>query len=512
MRNRPYPIYETEVVSNLKELINFIAKKYNDKPAFIFERKNEVFNISYHLFKQEIDALGTALFDLGIRNKKVALIGENSYEWILAYFAIVNSGNVIIPLDRELTVKDIKNILDASGAEVLIYSDDFSDIVTCIQGDISRIQHYIGMGNISTLIKQGNMLIQNGITNVIEYDINSSALSAILYTSGTTGKPKGVMLSHLALAHNTVAACQYVEIIKSTMLVLPLHHAYGFVASVCVPLLQGKVNYINLSLKNIFIDLKKYKPCTMFLVPLFVETFYNKLCSIVKEQGEDNSVYRTFGCDLKLLICGGAPLDEKFVKGMRDFGITVLNGYGITECSPVVAVNRNHYFRDGSVGQVLNCCEVKILTPDENGFGEICVKGDTVTLGYYENEQATKESFEGEWFKTGDIGFLDSNEFLFVCGRKKNLIILNNGKNVYPEEIEMVLLNVPYIKEAIVYADNNVITAEVFLDTDNEPDCISRLNRDIIEINRLLPAYKNIGKTEIRKKEFPKTTTNKIKR
>ena len=229
-----------------------------------------------------------------------------------------------------------------------------------------------------------------------------------------------------------------------------------------------------------------------------------------------NISYRQFQSDI--IALGAAFFDlkiynTKYVNGLRDFGINVLNGYGISECSPIVSVNRNNYYRDGSVGPVLTCCEVKVLEPDEDGNGEICVRGENVMLGYYKNEQATKESFDGEWFKTGDIGYLDKDGFLYITGRKKNLIVLSNGKNVYPEELEAVLLNnIPYIKETVVYAEENTITAEVFLDTVNYPACISRIDDDVIGQNRKLPPYMNIGKTVVRDTEFPKTTTMKIKR
>jgi long-chain acyl-CoA synthetase len=282
----------------------------------------------------------------------------------------------------------------------------------------------------------------------------------------------------------------------------------------------------------------KFKPFNMILVPLFVETIYKKIWADAKKQDKDKmlkkmvgvsnrllkigidirhllfkSVIKSFGGNLKLIVSGGAPLDPRYVKGFREIGIIVLNGYGITECSPIVSVNRNEYYRDGSVGQIYSCCEVKIAEPDENGHGEICVKGKNVMLGYYKNEQATKEAFDGEWFKTGDIGYLDQDGFLFISGRKKNLIILSNGKNVYPEEMEYAILtDIPYVKEVVVYAESDAIVAEIFLDDKNYPDCTLTINGDISRLNRTLPLYKNIGKIVIRDIEFPKTTVKKIKR
>ena len=538
MKNKKYPLYKIEQINNLKELVSSVVQKYGDMPAFTFEQNNKIINISYQQFKLEITALGTALFDLNIHDTKIAVIGENSYEWILTYFATVNSGNVIVPLDRELPVSDIENLLENSGAEVLVYSDDFIHIAEHLKENRKKKCRYLSMSNLPEMIIKGNVLIQQGDNRMKDFKINSNTLATLLYTSGTTGAAKGVMLSHLNISQNAVAACQYVDVFGNNMLVLPLHHSFGLTAGVCATLLKGSEIFINSSLKNILADLEKFKPCNMFLVPLFLETFYKKIWDSAKKQDKDSllkkligisnfmtrigldlrhllfkSVLRALGGNLKLIVSGGAPLDIKYIHGFRDFGVNVLNGYGITECSPIVAVNRNRYYRDGSVGTVLPCCEVTILEKNEDGHGEICVKGDIVMLGYFNNEQATKEAFDGEWFKTGDIGFLDDDGFLFISGRKKNLIVLNNGKNVYPEEVEATLINhIPYIKETVVYSENNKIVAEVYLDVENYPNCNRSVDDDVIELNQTLPSYMNIGKTIIRDTEFSKTTTKKIRR
>lgn len=535
---KKYPFYQVETIDNLKELVNYVAEKYGDNSAFTFERNAEIVSISYRQFKSDVAALGTALFDLNVHNTKIAVIGENSYEWILTYVAIVNSGNVVVPLDKELPAAEIKALLDDSNAEALVHSDGFDHVAAYLNENEAGILHYVSMNALPEMIKKGNALIQQGDNRMIDSELDNHALAALLYTSGTTGVAKGVMLSHFNIARNTVAACQYVGIFGNNMLVLPLHHSFGFTAGVSSMLLHGSEIAINSSLKNILSDLEKFKPYNMFLVPLFVETFYKRIWDSAKKQGKDDllkklirisnallrigidlrrvlfkSVLHAFGGNLKLLVSGGAPLDTKYILGLRDFGITVLNGYGITECSPIVSVNRNKYYRDGSIGPVLPCCDVKIFEPDEKGHGEIYVKGDNVMLGYYKNEQATKEAFDDGWFKTGDYGYLDKDGFLFISGRKKNLIVLSNGKNVYPEEVEAALLNhIPYIIETVVYADENTIIAEVFLDTENDPDCASRVDNDVVMLNRMLPPYMHIGKTVVRDTEFPKTTTKKIKR
>ena len=537
MKNRDYPCYKVENACNLKELIDHAAEQYGGAPAFTYERKKAQISVSYSQFREDVKGLGTGLFSENSADCKVAVIGENSYEWILSYFAVVNSGNVIVPLDKELPMEEIKNLLDDSGTEIFIFSNDYSDVAEYLREKAADIRQYINMKQLPELVERGTGAMREGNTKIADCEIDNNALAALLYTSGTTGTPKGVMLSHNNLTNDSIAACRYVGIFGSNMLVLPLHHSFGFVAGVCSMLLHGSEIFINSSLKNTVSDLAKFQPGNMFLVPLFVETFYKRIWDTAKKDGKDKllktmigisntllklgidvrrklfkSVIAAFGGNLKLIVSGGAPLDTKYVTGFRELGINILNGYGITECSPIVSVNRNEYYRDGSIGLVLPCCEVKIAEPDENGHGEICVKGDIVMLGYYNNEQATRDTFDGEWFKTGDIGYLDSDGFLFISGRAKNLIVLGNGKNVYPEEIENELLHIEYIKEAVVYAEDNLITAEVFLDTENIPDCADRLKHDIIELNKTMPIYKNIGKTRIRDTEFPKTTTKKIKR
>jgi len=273
---------------------------------------------------------------------------------------------------------------------------------------------------------------------------------------------------------------------------------------------------INQSLKDVKKDIQQFKPRNILMVPLMIESFYKQILIAAKGSDDKELLQKiaalALGGNLTTIASGGAPLNKKYIEHFRRLGITVLEGYGITECSPVVSVNRNNYYRDGSVGQVIPGCEIQILHPDENGCGEICIKGDTIMLGYYNNQQATEESFDNGWFKTGDIGALDEDGFLFISGRKKNLIILANGKNIYPEELESILLNnISYIKEVMVYAEDNLIVAEVFL-SEEIPICIDRLHEDILILNKSLALHKNIGKTVVRDIEFPKTTTKKIKR
>jgi len=538
VKNKPYPYYTVGQASNLKELLDQAAVKYGNAPAFTYERRKEQVSVNYIQFKADVEALEAALWDMGLQSATVAVIGENSYEWIVTYFAVVNGGGVIVPLDKELTAEEAQKLIAASGARVFVHSNDFSDIAVFLQSGQSYAGQCINMRELPALLEQGSALLQSGATEYLRYEIDNNALAAVLYTSGTTGASKGVMLSHQSITADVVATCENCFTTDISLFVLPLHHSFALTAGVLCMLHHGCNIVINKSLKTVTDDLKKYKPSNIMLVPLFVETFHKRIWDNAEKSGKAGllrllikisnallaigidvrtrffkSVQAVFGGQNDMVVTGGAPIDSKYIKGFRDFGINVLNGYGITECSPIVSVNRNRYFRDGSVGQVIPGCEVKILDADESGVGEICVRGENVMLGYFNDDAATREAFDGEWFKTGDIGYLDADGFLFITGRKKNLIILSNGKNVSPEELEIALLgHIQYVQEAIIYAENDSIVAEVFLDPECEPGCAARLEQDIDALNQTLAIYKNIGKTVIRDTEFPKTTTKKIKR
>ena len=517
MKNQNYPLYEVESPNNLKVLLNQVADKYGDNSAFTFERKKETINVSYRQLKTETEALGAAFFDMGIQNTKIAVIGENSYEWILTYFSTVNSGNVIVPIDKELPMEDIKTLVEHSETVVFVYSNTYADVATYLKENVSTVQQYIGMNYLIELIEKGKELIQNGNKHIVDFEVDNYSMTALLYTSGTTGNSKGVMLTHEGLVKSAIGASKNILFLESGLLVLPLHHCFALNAVVLTMLISGATIIINQSLKNIQSDMAKYKPRNTFMVPLLVETFYKQIHAMAKGSSDSEVLKKiasaAFGGNLEIIVSGGAPLDRKYIDGYRKVGISILEGYGLTECSAVVSVNRNQWYRVGSVGQVVDTCEVKIFEPDANGHGEIYVKGDIVMLGYYKNEHATKDTFDDGWLKTGDIGYLDDEGFLYISGRKKNVIILSNGTNVYPEEVEFAMLKyISYMKEVVVSAGDNEIIAEVFLDTDNHPNCTSLLESDIIGFNRTLPIYKNIGKTIIRETQFPKTTTKKIKR
>lgn len=525
-----YALYDHTPVCTIRELLNFCAVEYDKKEAFAYQNKKQNISISFAEFKADVDSFGSYLFKEGFNSCNVAVFGENSYEWILAYFAVTCGKNVIIPIDKDLDADSIAELLSDSESRVLIYSNTYADIAGQLQTMFPNIT-YINMKDISAHIEKGKHILANGYTDYIHTEIAKGDLASIVYTSGTTGKSKGVMLSHNNFCSCMYGACCNVLLTGASLLLLPLHHTFGLVASVFAVMYYGYPIYINQSLKKLSDDFKRCRPQNLFAVPLIVETLYKNIWITAKKQGKDRvlkmivkisdallrgkidlrkilfkSVISAFGGNLNLIVSGGAPIDEKYIRSFRSFGITVLNGYGITECGPIVAVNRNQFNVLRSVGLPLCCNEVRIADD-----GEVLVKGDNVMLGYYHDEAENKKAFIDGWFRTGDIGNIDEYGALHITGRIKNLIILGNGENISAESIEDMIYTIPYVKEAVAYGENNTIVAEVYLDEETT-DAKGRINADIQMINRRLPQIKNIGQVIIRDAEFPKTTTKKIKR
>lgn len=529
-RMKRYELYSHPKVNNLKELLAYCAEKHRSKTAFAYQRKKNDIEVSHIQFKSDVDALGTYLFNQGYKGCHIAVFGENSYEWILTHFSVTCGGSVIVPIDKDLVVNDIIELLVDSESTVLVYSNTYSDIAEQLQENLPDIT-YINMKDIPTCIERGNQLLADGYTEYINTEINKDDLASIVYTSGTTGKSKGVMLTHGNFAIDSYSACCNVSVCGSSILLLPLHHTFGLVAAVFSEMMYGYPIYINSSYKRLLEDFQRSKPQNFFAVPLIAETLYKTIWNTAQNQGKDKvlkalvkisnalrkcgvdlrkiffkSVISAFGGNLNLIICGGAPLSPDLIKGFDNLGITVLNGYGITECAPIVAVNRNKFNVVGSVGLPLCCNEFK-LSED----GEVLVKGDNVMLGYYHNEAENEKVFVDGWFSTGDIGRIDEHGALHITGRIKNLIILGNGENIPAESIEQEIYTIPYVKECIAYGKDNVIVAEVYLD-EEVIDAKDKINADIQVVNQRLPQIRNIGQVFIRDTEFPKTTTKKIKR
>lgn len=525
-----YPLYEHILVPTLKELLYFCAEKHGCKPAFQYADRKNIISKDYIQFKTEVEALGSCLFAQGYRNTHIAVYGENSYEWILTHFAVTCGGNVIVPIDKELPAEEIAVLLKDSECSAIVYSNTYSDMITSLQKMNMGIG-FINMKSIPEMLAKGENLIQDGYSDYLDTKVQKDTLASIVYTSGTTGNSKGVMLTHFNFCSSAYGACCNVLNTGPVLLVLPLHHTFGLTASIFSIMMYGNPIYINKSLKRISDDFKKAQPQLVFVVPLILETLQKSIWNTAKKQGKDKvlralvavsdaflkcgidlrkklfkTVLESLGGSLDLIVSGGAPLDEKYVKAFRSFGITVLNGYGITECGPIVAVQRNEFAVPSSVGVPLCCNEVRIS--EEN---EVLVKGYNVMRGYYHNESENEKAFKDGWFRTGDLGHLDQYGSLHITGRIKNLIILSNGENVAAESIEQLIYAIPYVKEVIAYGKDDAIVAEMFLD-DEMADAKERIYEDIKAINQKLPLVRNIGKILIRDTEFPKTTTKKIKR
>ncbi len=533
---KEYPLYNVPEFKDLKEFVDVVGEMYAEDPVFMFERNGEDIVVDYAQFKNDVYALGTYLSSIGLeKGDKVAVMGENSYEWILTYFATVNTSRIIVPIDKELGASEVANLINNSDVKVFVYAESKSKIIEELKPNVS-VEQYISMKDFGDCLEKGSNMIAEGNDEYEKNEIDVEALCTIIYTSGTTGEPKGVMLSHKNLAFDAYNSCRNFCEPNGSVLVLPLHHTFGFTANILCQLCRGWYVYINNNLKNILKDIEKAHPRHMCVVPLFVETFYKSLWKNVRKQGKEKllkrmikvsnalrkvgidlrkvffkSVKKGFGGNLEMLIAGGAPLDLKYAKGFDDVGIAIINGYGITECSPIVSVDRNKKYLFGAAGLPIPNTEVKIHKPNEDGEGEIIVKGDHVMMGYYNNPEATAATFLPDgWFKTGDIGTIDKNGFVHVTGRIKNIIILSNGKNVYPEEIENVILQqVEGVNEVVVFGEDDVICAEVYTETPDEKD---RIKKDVQALNDSLPPMKQIKRVLFRDTEFEKTTTKKIKR
>lgn len=525
MKNRIYPYYETPMFYDLKEPIDYCAKTYGDKTAFHWLDGKIEKSKSYNELKADITALGEYFLNEGYKGKHIAVIGENSYNWIITYFAAVNSGNIIVTIDKECTKEDIKYFIEKGDAEIFVHSNDYTE-----EAEFSGCPTLINMKDFDDILAKGRELLNSGKTEFQNVEIDRDKMCTLVFTSGTTAEPKGVMLSHRNIGTNAICVIRSVMLPDSALLMLPLNHTYGFIATISAMIVGCKI-FINSSLRRLAEDIKYAKPKYIPTVPLVGETFYKNIWTAIRASGKENLIKKMIpisnglrkigidirrkvfkqiidglGGELELIVTGGAPNHEESVAGLTAFGIQVVTCYGISECSPSVSSMRNEHYDPASVGNALYGVELKIS--EEN---EILVKGSGVFLGYYKNEEATNEVMENGWFKTGDMGELKDG-FLYVNGRIKNLIVLSNGKNVSPEELEReIITKISDITEVVVYANGDEIIAEVFAKDANK-ETKQAVENAIFALNKDLPSYKHIANVLFRDNEFPKTTTKKIKR
>ena len=542
-------------------------REKGDKKLFMWYDSARILqSISYTEFSDLIKKEAAGFFKLGFNNNRVAIIGESSPEWVATYAAVVASGNVAIPMDKELKIEEIEGFLSFAEADAIVFAKSFNKKFENAIANHPTIKYFIPLSTVDLpyadsekilpyekLIEIGTEEVANGYELPPVKDLDRMAV--MLFTSGTTGTSKCVMLSEKNVISAINAACSCVEFFPEDTLVsvLPLHHTY----ELCC--LMAGINYgmtvgINDSLKHVIKNFQAFKPTGIALVPLIVNTMYKKIIEEARKSGREKmlntalkvskvtrkvgidlrkklfgDVLKAFGGRLERIVCGGAPMNPEIAEKFDGFGIRVFEGYGITECSPLISVNPYYALKRGSVGPAVECCTVKIDADHKNdkGYdeGEILVKGDNVMLGYYKNPEETAKVFtEDGWFRTGDEGYLDEDGYIFITGRKKFVIVLENGKNVFPEEIEEYLATIPTIAESVVVgrkkegSDNILVTAIVYpafseFPDSNDLDAITKkINEQVAELNHTLVGYKQIKAIEIRTTEFEKTTTRKIKR
>ena len=560
------PLYKVEKITDLKDMINKSVAKFSDRPAYVFktEKKGEFKEITYKQLKNDIDSLGTALINLGLEGKRVAVIGENRYEWGVTYLAVVNGTGTIVPLDKALPENEIESLIIRSGVEAIVYSNKYNEIMNDLKEKKNTdLKYFISMdldesenGIISfkKLLTRGKELLENGDKRFIDAKINVEEMRIMLFTSGTTSKSKAVMLSHKNIASNLMDISSVLKVREDDRFLsfLPLHHTFECTTGFLLPLSVGASIAFCDGIRHIAENIKEYDITFMVSVPVLYENMCKKIMKSIKDQGKGTTVnvgmkvsnallkvgldirgklfkqvHDSLGSKLRLLVAGGAALDPDTEKTFNSLGINMVQGYGLTESSPVIAVEDDKYKKIGSIGKALPTLDVKIDKPNEEGIGELLVKGPTIMLGYYENEEATKETIDKEgWLHTGDLAKIDKDGFIFITGRKKFVIVLKNGKNIYPEELEILINKIAGVKECFVYGKpeddgDYKISAKIVYDkeimkeaygVEEEKDIKEKLWKEVKTINKTMPKYKYIKGMTITEEELIKTTTRKVKR
>ncbi len=560
-------LYNAEKLENFRELVKRYETQYADKVAFMYKlqpKDTNIVRVTYRQFVEDIRHLATVLLMMGLRKKRVAIIAPNRYEWCVSYLAVTTADMIVVPLDKALPENEIDNLIKRSEADAVIFSKEYAYTFKKIKEEgNSKLEYYICMDDIeelgmyaySSLLEKGKELIENGDTAYDNIEIDKNEMAVMLFTSGTTSTSKAVALSQANICEDMYALAQMAKVTKEDTFLsfLPLHHTfessctflYGTSCGITVAFCDG-IRYVQ-------DNLKEYQVTGFVSVPLMLEIMYKKIQKGIEQQGKTKlvktmsgianglqqvgidirrSVFKEildqFGGKLRILIAGGAPMSKEAIQGFLNLGINLLQGYGLTETSPVLAGENDKYKRLGSVGFPLPGIDVKIDNPNEEGIGEILAKGPTIMLGYHENKTANQEVFtEDGWFRTGDLGYMDKDGFLFITGRKKDVIVLKNGKNIFPEELEMLVNDLPYVAESMIFSRktedrddklgikivyNKEAVKESFPDISKE-ELHATIWEDIKEkVNKKIPAYKAIRELIVTDIPLIKTTTQKIKR
>ena len=556
-------LYDYIEIKNLKEMLNKTRNIYAKKTAYKIRTQDKQYKtITHEEVRDMVDCLGTALIDLGLKGKRIAVIGQNRYEWEIAYLSVVCGTGIVVPLDKSLPSNELESLIERSEVEAIFYTNKYEEVIKKIKySGKNKLKHLISMDicehsegiySQEELIKKGKMLIGEGNREFIDSKINSEEMSIMLFTSGTTSASKVVSLSHKNICSNLMDIASILDVNSDDTLlsVLPVHHVFECTVGFLFGLYKGAETVFCDGIRHIVKNLKEYNVSVMACVPSLYEGIFNMIRKQLEKEGkleevlEKEEKYRNasmeekriifkdihdmLGGRIKLFISGAAKLDSKIEEKYRLLGINIVQGYGLTETSPVVGIGNNKYHRIGSIGKAVPSVEVKIEDENEEGIGELLVKGPSVMLGYYENKEATNEVLKNGWFYTGDLAKIDEEGYIYICGRKKSVIVLKNGKNIFPEEMENLVNKIEGIKESFIFGkrqsdDKDDIKINVQLVFDREiveevykvktDDEIYKVLSNIIkEINQTMPQYKAIRGVLITEKELIKTTTNKIKR
>jgi len=562
--------YEETHYKTVKEIFKRSIEKYKNN-IYILERPNhdhkaKFEEFTYERFGNDAINLGTGLMKyLNLSNERIIIIGENTYYWYVSYFSILCGVGIAVPVDKELPNNEIENVIKRSHAAAVIYSKKKKDAIDKIKDNLPMVKYFIEMNSndgvqgrdvgIEHVIAEGKKLTDAGNTEYMDVEIDPEEFKFLIFTSGTTSQAKGVMLCHRNLAENVNAVSKYVKLYERDRFfsVLPLHHTYESSIGALLPFANGSSVAICGGLRYIVPDMQEAKPTAMLAVPLLVESLYKKINQSIEKSGKAGlvnsmihltnalksvgidikrkvfkEIYDNLGGNMRIIVSAAAPIDKKIGKWVQDIGIEFLQGYGLTETAPIAALTPECDPRVGSVGLPVNCAQIKIHNPNENGEGEIWIKSQTLMLGYYEDEEATKEVVHDGWFNSGDIGYQDKDGYVYVTGRSKNVIVTQNGKNIYPEEIELLLSKIPEIQECMVYGKEVegekelIISVKVIPNMEeienlhgkdlSEEEIHKIIWNKIKEVNKSLTSYKAIKNLEIKHDEFAKTTTMKIKR
>lgn len=554
-------LFEAKQYKDMREVLNGVVSKYPSNIAFTIKTKRganpEYRDVTFREFKSEVDSFATGLIKLGLKNKRVAVIGKNSYEWAVTYFAVLSGVGIIVPLDKGLPEQEIEDLMIRSEADAIVFENAYLETMMKIKSNKStKIKNFICMANIendevicfNNVVELGKEELKSGNKTIYKAKINPESASVILFTSGTTSISKAVLLSQKNLMSDLYGIESAIKVFPNdvNMAFLPFHHCLGAIG--LITLLNGgaKVVFCD-GLRYISQNLKEYKVTVFFCVPLILESMHKKIIAEINKKGLNGKVnfakklskiLMKFGIDVRrrlfktildnlgggvrLVVSGAAAIDRQVVEDFNAFGILTIQGYGLTETSPVLCVENEKSIRYGSIGFPLCNVDVKIDNPNEEGIGEVIAKGPMVMLGYYNNQEATNEVLKDGWFHTGDLGYIDSDGYVFLTGRVKNVIVLKNGKNVYPEELEILISGLPYVLENMVFgipeADDDLMLAvklvyneEMFANMEIS-EVEKRIWADIKEINNSLTTYKHIKKLIITTEPMTKTTTNKVKR